>query len=605
MTQRLSSESQTHWRRAGRLITEKMLGELSYEMLFRPEPDPAPVTDGTDPAWRLPLPDGVVYRFRARRGAFESWVVTAGSATREDGTAVQVPADDPRALLVDARALLGLSGLRLADVLAELTATVSNEAMRLSEHIMAAELASLPYDLADSRLPGHPRIVVNKGRVGFSAADRARFAPEARTPFPVRWAAVHRDLASFRSVPWLDEKQLLAKELDAETRAAFTDRLRAAGVEPADYVWMPVHPWQWEEIVGTLYAAELATGKIVALGDSVDEYVPHQTVRTLANIAHPDRRDVKTACSIRNTLVYRGLNSTATLTGPAVTEWLLSIQRRDALLSEEYRFELLGEIAAVSVRHPLFGPLEDLPYRFHETLGALWREPVRTRIAAGERAISLAALPFRDAWGDSVVTHLVRTSGMGPAEWFGRLYDLILTPLLHWLYKYGVAFVPHSQNLILVVDSDGWPQRVLIKDFAQGVDLIDADLPIHDTLSPEARAHMLRWPAPLMAQSLFSPVFSGQVRFLAEIAYDDLGYPRTAMWEQVRGIVRAYLKRFPDYVRRMPDLDLFVPELERVTLNREHLAGEGFDRVDRDEEFDVRFGQVPNPLAAPDPQGAW
>ncbi|MER5983814.1 IucA/IucC family protein [Streptomyces sp. NPDC001787] len=601
------------WREAGRQITEKMLGELSYEYLFEPVPDAAPVTGGGDPAWRLDLPDGVTYRFRARHGAFRCWVVTPKSVTRHrarpDGAESFASADDPRVLVTDSRQVLGLTGTRLADVLGELTATVSNEALRLTAPITAAELAALPYDIAEGYLPGHPRIVVNKGRVGFSAADRVRLAPEARTAFAVRWAAVHRDLAAFRSVAGLDAATLLAEELDEATRRAFTERLAdssaAAGTDPADYVWMPVHPWQWDEIVGTLYAAELATGRVVHLGDSADTYVPHQTVRTLANVSHPTRRDVKTACSVRNTLVYRGLNSAATLAGPAVTEWLLGIHGSDPLLREEYRFDLLGEVAAVSVTHPLLGPLEELPYRFHETLGVLWREPLRTRVAPGERAVSLAALPYRDHRGDSVLTHLIHTSGMAAEDWFGRLFDLILTPLLHWFHRYGVAFCPHSQNLVLITDPDGRPLRVMIKDFAQGVDLVDTELPVHDTLAAEARTDMLRWPAPLMAQSLFSSVFSGQIRFLAEIAHDDLGHSRPAMWEQVRTVVRAYADRFPEDAGRYPDLDLFAPDVERVCLNREHLAGEGFERVDRDEEFDVRFGRVPNPLAGPDPEGAW
>lgn len=603
MTAQIPETAARAWRQAGALITEKMLGELSYEFLFEPVADPEPVTEGADPAWRLDLPGEVSYRFRARRGAFLCWVVAAGSATRHT-PAGQSAADDPRTLVTDARTVLGLTGMRLADVLSELTSTVANEARRLEAPLTAAELAALPYDEADGRLTGHPRIVVNKGRVGFSAADRAHFSPEARTAFPVRWAAVHRELASFRAVPGLDAETLLAEELDAATRTRFRERLAAWG-DPADYVWIPVHPWQWEEIVGTLYAAEVATGRIVSLGESDDVYLPHQTVRTLANVSHPSRRDVKTACSVRNTLVYRGLNSAATLAAPAVTEWLRALHEGDPLLRDEYRFDLLGEVAAVSVTHPLFGSLEELPYRFHETLGALWREPLRTRIGAGERAISLAALPYRDQHGDSVLAHLIGTSGMTPEEWFGTLYDLILTPLLHWLYRYGVAFCPHSQNLALITDPAGRPLRVLIKDFAQGVDLVEADLPVHDTLAEEARKDMLRWPATLMAQSLFSSVFSGQIRFLAEIAHDDLGYPRAAMWEQVRAVIRRYADRFPEDSKHYPDLDLFAPDVERVCLNREHLAGEGFERVDRDEEFDVRFGRVPNPLAGSGPEGAW
>jgi siderophore synthetase component len=577
------------WRSAGSLVTHKMLGELSYEGLLRPEPD--------GPGWWvLPLSSGVRYRFRARRGAFECWVVSSGTATR-DG----VPADDPRALVVDARSELGLTGLRLADVLSELTATVANEATRIERAPSAHDLSIMDYDRADGQLTGHPRLVLNKGRMGFSATDRARYAPEAGAGFRLPWLAVHRAHASFRSIAGLDEERLLVEELGAELLAEFRGKLDS----PGDYLLMPVHPWQADEIVGTLYAAELATGVVVPVGETTDTYLPHQTVRTLANISHPTRRDVKTAVSVRNTLVYRGLDSAATLAAPAVTTWLKQVSDGDPLLRKEYEFELLGEVASVSVRHPLFGNIEPLPYRFHETLGALWREPIRTRIGAGERAISFAALPYRGPDGESLIARLIRDSGREPAEWLHRWLDLTLTPLLHWLLTYGVGFCPHGQNLILIADSSGNPLRVAIKDFAQGVDLLDEELPAYASLGEEARSHMLRWAPYLLAQSLFSSVFAGQLRFIAEILLDDLSFPRTRLWDLVRGLVRSYRDDHPEARTRFDACQLFADDVERVTLNREHLAGKGFDKVERDDEFDVRFGRARNPLTGPDPEGAW
>ncbi|WP_410669221.1 IucA/IucC family protein [Amycolatopsis sp. cmx-4-68] len=571
------------WRAAGALIVPKMLGELSYEHLLEP------VADGD--GYRLDLPGGVAYTFRARRGAFDAWTVEPGSAHRAG-----VPATDPRTLVVDARKVLGLGGLRLADVLAELTATVANEAARLRRAPTAAELSTMDYNVADGHLTGHPRLVLNKGRVGFSARDRARYSPEAGADVRLRWFAVHPAHAEFRCVDELSRDALLDAEL-GEQRAEFAARA------PEDYVWVPVHPWQADEIVGTLYAAELATGVLVDLGESADAYRPHQTVRTLANATTPARHDVKTAVSVRNTLVYRGLNSAATLAGPSVTAWLRRIGAEDPLLSEKYRFGLLGEVASVSVQHPLFGHLEELPYRFHETLGALWREPLVAQLAEGERAISFAALPYRGPDGVSVLAHLI--GGGDPVAWLTRLFDLVLTPLLQWLLRHGVGFCPHGQNLVLVVDAAGAPQRVLIKDFAQGVDLLDEPLESYESLPPEAAADMLRWPAHLLAQSLFSSVFSGQFRFWAEVLLDELGLPRAAFWAPVREIAARYRDENPDVAARFDACRLFAPDVERVTLNREHFAGQGFDKVERDDEFDVRWGRVPNPLHAPDPGGAW
>jgi len=583
------------WRTAGSLIVHKMLGELSYEAMLKPVAG-EPARDGHR-RWHLDLPGDVVYTFEARRGAFESWTVLPGSALR-----CGEPATDPRTLVVDARETLGLTGLRLADVLAELTATVTNEAARLRRAPSAAALSTMDYNLADGHLTGHPRLVLNKGRVGFSAADRARYAPEAGEDVRLRWFAVHRDHAEFRCVDSLSANSLLEQELDAATRAEFTERVAAVG-DPAEYVWVPVHPWQADEIIGTLYAAEAATGRLIDLGPGPDAYRPHQTVRTLANLSRPDRHDVKTAVSVRNTLVYRGLNSAATLAGPSVTAWLRRVDAADPLLSVKYRFGLLGEVASVSVKHPLFGALEELPYRFHETLGALWREPLAARLAEGERAISFAALPYRGPDGESVLSRLI--SGHDATEWLSRVFDLLLTPLLQWLLRHGVGFCPHGQNLILVTDQAGFPLRVLIKDFAQGVDLLDEDLESYAGLPPEAAADMLRWPAHLLAQSLFSSVFSGQLRFWAEILLDDLGLPRARFWAFVREIVGRYRDENSDVAARFDACGLFAPDVERVTLNREHFAGQGFDKVERDDEFDVRWGRVPNPLHAPDPAGAW
>ncbi|NBH11715.1 IucA/IucC family protein [Amycolatopsis sp. SID8362] len=576
----MSIDEAAAWRAAGALITHKMLGELSYEHLLEP------VRDGDE--YRLELP-GAEYTFRARRGAFDSWTVEPDSARRSGE-----PVTDPRALVVDAREVLGLSGLRLADVLAELTSTVANEAARLRRAPSAPVLSTMDYNVADGHLTGHPRLVLNKGRVGFSARDRARYAPEAGADVRLRWFAVHPDHAEFRCVDGLSRDALLDAELGA-LRAEF------AGKAPEDYVWVPVHPWQADEILGTLYAAELATGVVVDLGESADAYRAHQTVRTLGNVTTPGRHDVKTAVSVRNTLVYRGLNSAATLAGPSVTSWLRGISAADPLLSERYRFGLLGEVASVSVTHPLFGHLEELPYRFHETLGALWREPIP--LAEGERAISFAALPYHGPRGGSVLTHLI---GRHDREtWLARLFDLLLTPLLQWLLRHGVGFCPHGQNLILVVDARNVPQRVLIKDFAQGVDLLDEQVESYESLPPEAAADMLRWPAHLLAQSLFSSVFSGQFRFWAEVLLDETGLPRARFWALVREVVGRYRDENPDVAARFDACRLFASDVERVTLNREHLAGQGFDKVERDDEFDVRWGRVPNPLHAPDPGGAW
>lgn len=113
---------------------------------------------------------------------------------------------------------------------------------------------------------GHPWIAPNKGRLGLGYADYLRYAPERRVPVRLHWLAARAGVASYQAVPGLPHDRLLAGELDAATAGAFTATLAASGADPGDYLWFPVHDWQWEHVVVPLFAPSLAAGDLVPLG---------------------------------------------------------------------------------------------------------------------------------------------------------------------------------------------------------------------------------------------------------------------------------------------------------------------------------------------------
>lgn len=163
------------------------------------------------------------------------------------------------------------------------------------------------------------------------------------------WVAVHRGLAEFRGTSELSEREIVARELDEETRARFTAVLQDAGVDPEAYVWMLVHPWQWDHAVQVLHAADVAQKRIIPLGESPDAYLPGQSIRTMANVGTPERYDVKLPLNILNTLVWRGIPPHCTMGASVVTQWLGGLVERDAFLTEECRTVFLGEVASVTV----------------------------------------------------------------------------------------------------------------------------------------------------------------------------------------------------------------------------------------------------------------
>ncbi|MGP3910841.1 IucA/IucC family protein [Nonomuraea sp. 10N515B] len=583
------------WQQAGRRLLTKAVEEFAYEELLRPVPDPAAGPD----AYRLELGDGVRWTFRAARGTFGTWRLVDGTVRRHPGDG----APEPERLLLDARTVLGWDGPTTAEVLRELTATRRAEAELLSRARTAAELADLDHLELEAYQDGHPCMLLNKGRLGFAASDAAAYAPESAGAVRLLWAAVHPSLAEYSGVPGLDAETLLAEELDEETRKRFEDLLQHSGTsdvmpDPSAYVWLPVHPFHWDEAVETLFAPYLADGRIVLLGEGPDRYRPLQSIRTLANLDDPGRRNVKVPLAIRNTLVWRGLSTEPTRAAPDVTAWLHALRDADPYLRDELRFHPLGEVASVAVRHPLYDAVHDAPYRYHELLGAVWREPVAALLRDGERARTMAALLKVGSDGRALAAELVTRSGLDARAWLARFFAALLPGLLHYLYRYGVAYCPHGENTVILYDAADIPLGVAVKDFAEDVNLLPEQRPEYAGLSPRADAVLLRWPPGELAHSLLSAVFAGHFRFFAPLAEEHLGVPEAEFWGLVRAEIERYHARFPELADRFEAFGLFAPEFDRVALNREQLLGGGFhDRAERDEGFDVVHGTVPNPLS--------
>lgn len=579
------------WRTAGRALVAKMLAEWSYEELLAPQPTGA----GGTQQWRLELP-GARYEFHARRGAFGSWTVDPTSITRV-AEGVAAPAEDPLRLVLDGRAVLGFDGPTTCEVLRELTATLQADVRIASRALPAAATADLSYAELESHQTGHPCLVLNKGRLGFSATDAERYAPEAGRWLRLRWIAVSPDLAHTAGTGARHD-DLVARELDADTRQAFTSRLHAAVGRAGDrYVWMPVHPFHWDEGIVTLLGAEVASDRIVSLGEAPDRYQPLQSIRTLTNLDHPHRHDVKLPLLVRNTLVWRGLAPRPTEAAPAITAWLQQTLADDPFLHDRCRMVVLGEVASATVRDHVFDEVVDAPYRYHELLGALWREPVRSHLGAGERARTMASLLHVGADGASLVAELVSRSGLDAESWLRRLFEAVLAPLLHWLYRYGVAFCPHGENTVLFFDEADVPIRIAVKDLAEDVNLVPERLPEHGSLPPAADAVLLRWDAHDLRHSILSAVFAGHFRFLGPIVERDLAVPEPTFWTLVRHTVERHHARFPELAERIERFGILDETVERICLNREQLTGGGFhDRTEKDESFDVVEGLVPNPL---------
>ncbi|MEU0096829.1 IucA/IucC family protein [Kribbella sp. NPDC006257] len=558
-------------------LLAKLISQLCTEELLRPVDD------------RLEL-GGVTYTFAYSRGSFGSYRVVPGSVRRTTsgilGNDESEVCDDPVQFLVDAASLLNLPGSTVAGYVAELSSTLAADVRMGSSAVSNASLLELHHTGLEGHLTGHPLLVANKGRLGFSAADSALYTPEARTPLRLVWLAVRRGLAEFRGTPSLSEHAVVGQELGSSLEE-FRSRLD----DPDAYVWLPCHPWQLDHVVRTQWARELASGEIVVLGEGPDEYLPTQSIRTMVNVSSLERYQVKLPLKILNTSVYRGIPEHCTLAAPLVTQWLRGLWDRDEVLGR-LGTELLGEVASVTVRHPQLSFSPGVPYQWTETLGCIWRESVEPRLQPGESVWPLAAVLHRDVAGEPLVAALIGESDA--STWVGDLLSALMRPLLHLMHHYGITVNPHGENLAVICGPDGRPARIVVKDLVDDINVSTDPIPARG-IEPDSHHRVLpRKPWHILRQYLVDALFLGVLGPLDAILTDASLLPPGHLWSQLRGEIELYTETFPQYADRLAGTALLGETFARYPLNGYRLTS-GYADLDTRPPVPVT-GRMPNPL---------
>ncbi|WP_373527150.1 IucA/IucC family siderophore biosynthesis protein, partial [Nostoc sp.] len=301
LTQALQMQN---WQSVGNTLLAKMLSEFMYEEIIQPE---IVETKGDYHLYRLSLPEGIIYSFEAKQRLFDSYRVIPESIQRWEGTQ-WLPASNPLKFVLDVYIAVGMTSETTAHLLKELSNTLLADAhIKVAKEKQDTDLLEMDYPHLEGEMEGHPWITFNKGRIGFGYDDYLAHAPERKQAIALFWIAARQNRAQFNSVTALDYQTLMTEELGEETLAEFETILKSQNLEPVNYYFLPVHEWQWKNMIIPLFAEDLAIKAIVPLGYSRDRYLPQQSIRTFANISHLQKRYVKLPLSILNTLVYRGL----------------------------------------------------------------------------------------------------------------------------------------------------------------------------------------------------------------------------------------------------------------------------------------------------------
>lgn len=528
----------------------------------------------------------VEYRVGARRSVAFDRVRLA------DRPVSRVGADGARAEVASVAVLLdeiapsilgGAHPVELARFVTELEETFLQDT--LSQHLRRVRgdvLRDADHDALEGMVTdGHRYHPAYKSRIGFDLDDVAAYAPEFLPAVRPLWLAAHRSVV-----------EVTTSALSPDpTRAELGDRwdpLLPQGHDPGEYVLLPVHPWQWRRVARQAFAGELAAGRLVVLGEDPAAFVPQQSIRTLACREEPARSQLKTALSITNTSTSRELAPHTVRNAAPISDWLAGLVEGDGFLRE--RAVVLREVHGVSV-------VPDVPAvargRTEGRLGAIWRESLAPRVAAGERAVPVTALTATELDGTPVIAPWLATHG--PVAWLEAHVDAVALPLVHLLVAHGVALESHAQNMSLI-HVDGRPHRVVLRDFHDGVRFCRA------LLADPDGAPRLDAPPPhhTNANSFVETDDPGQVTdFLLDAFFfvnlgelglflDDHGLlDEETFWTVVARRVREHQERHGSGT-----FDLFTPTLEVEQLTTRRLAP----------DTELRTHTVSNPLHRFDPR---
>jgi siderophore synthetase component len=570
------------WDTATRRLLARAIGEFAHERLIVPRADGGEWVVGDDER----------YRFRASRFALDHWAVDPASIRRDSAGGVGGQLD-AAGFVIAFRRELGLSDEVLPVYLEEVVSTLNRAAFQLHRGgPSAAELVDAGFQEVEAAMTaGHPCFVAGSGRLGFTAEDYPAFAPEAGGGVRLVWLAARREHAMFAAAPGLDEAWLRETQLDADSRAYFASVLTDHGLSWEDVHLIPVHPWQWRNKIAVTFASELAEGRLVLLGEGHDEYQAQQSIRTFFNRTRPEADYVKTALSVLNMGFMRGLSTEYMAGTPAISEFVADIVHNDPTL-KRHGVTVLRERAATGYRHPAYTAAAPKGSPYRKMLAALWRESPVPMLAEGERAATMASLLHVDAEGRPFASALIERSGLDASEWLSRYFDAYLVPIAHCLFRHGLVFMPHGENVILAL-RDGAVERVFLKDIGEEVALLNG----MTAVPPELARVAYEVPDEHAVLCVLADVVDGFLRFLAPILDGDGAIGEDAFWRTARESLLRYQQEHPELTASFARFDLFAEEFDLSCLNRLQLRNnrQMVDLEDQEGSL-IYLGKLRNPL---------
>jgi siderophore synthetase component len=309
---------------------------------------------------------------------------------------------------------------------------------------------------------GHPWHPIYKTKLGMSTEQTIAFSPEFAASFPVILCALHNRCVHVETIPGtVDQWKWWHRHFSQATQELIIE-LQDLGLEAADYIPLPVHPWQVKEQLPQLFANEIGDRLLVVTRVVAFKGHPTMSFRTLVPDARSSAPMIKLPVALQLTSVQRTLSSRSVQMGPRISHLLQQILDQEP--------EIQANISIVSDRIGLHYQPPTANDDRARHLSALYRDNPQSLVNHGELAVPVGSLFAHDPQGQPLLRQWVRLAegreDAAAMHSFFRKYLSIAVPGLLGMYLlYGVAFEGHQQNSLMVMGVDRQPARLLLRDF--------------------------------------------------------------------------------------------------------------------------------------------
>ncbi|MGM7700434.1 IucA/IucC family protein [Pseudalkalibacillus sp. Hm43] len=437
-------------------------------------------------------------------------------------------------------------------------------------------------------LEGHHLHPGAKTKIGLSENDVFRYSPEFHQAFDVRFVAVEREWV----VSTTPETKRLLDDFYPEELEQCLIELTERGYDPEQFDVIPVHEWQYENAIQTIYRDELETGKIILIENVTLKAEATSSFRTV----YPKDRTkpaLKLAVNSQMTSTVRSISTQTALNSTLFTEMMTSLMEKEVHLTN---FIPLNEVAGAAFKSD-----EELKSR---NLTMLMRESIEDQLQDEELAIAGPALyATSPITGKTILSELINqyaeennlTKNRAAFPFFEDYITTVIPGYLTLMVKYGIALEGHLQNSIPVF-KNGRLSRFFFRDWGgsriyrerlnhQGMDISFTPGSISVTNDVNE-----------MHNKLYYTVFQNHLGEIIRMLVQYSGIREEEFWKRVKKVCATTLRSLAAEKGLAENISqdeafLYQPIVKHKSLTKMRLEnGKGYS-----------YSEVANPLHCADP----